>query len=72
MKPPRARLSPFRNLAEPQALLAQWEPGQKTPWQTVAKHNYQRAHAITALAGDHAQRYPALLGRLQLRRRLIV
>jgi hypothetical protein len=50
------------NLGEGQALLAQWEPAQRTQWQAQAKRSYQRAHAITALAGDHAQRYLALGG----------
>ena len=52
------------NLAEGQALLAQWQPAQQAQWQAQAKRNYQRAHAITALAGDHAQRWVALGGHL--------
>ncbi|WP_310386828.1 serine/threonine-protein kinase [Roseateles sp.] len=52
------------NLAEGQVLLARWEPGQKAQWQAQAKRNYQRAHAITALAGDHALAYVAVGGAL--------
>ncbi|MCV2354875.1 serine/threonine protein kinase [Paucibacter sp. B2R-40] len=52
------------NLAEAEALLAQWEPAQRTRWRAEAKRDYQRAHAITALAGDHALAYVALGGAL--------
>jgi hypothetical protein len=52
------------NLAEAEALLAQWEPAQRTRWRADAKRDYQRAHAITALAGDHALAYVALGGAL--------
>jgi len=51
------------NLGEAQWLMSQWEPVQRSQWRAQARLSYEKAHALLALAGDHALRLQELGGR---------